>query len=393
MTKRDYYEILGVSRDASPDQIKKAYRRLAIKYHPDKNPDNSKEAEEKFKEVSEAYKILSDSEKRKIYDQYGHAGLEAEGVGAGAGFGGFNFDPFKIFEEAFRGGSSGESFFGGDIFGDFFGRRGRTRTNEVRSGRDLQYVMEVSFKEAAFGVEKKIQVPRYERCEVCKGSGVAPGSHPETCPVCGGTGYVEVTQGFFSISRTCSRCQGRGTIITNPCNNCRGTGRVHRIRKVKVSIPAGVDNGSRLRLREEGEAGLAGGSPGDLYLTIKVKPHPIFKREEDTVICEIPVTFSQAALGGEVEVPTLEGKVKMKIPPGTQTNKIFRLRGRGIPRLNSYGRGDQWVRVIVETPVNLTREQKEFLKKFDELNQENEQPQIKEFWNKVKQIFGWSGGS
>jgi len=253
--------------------------------------------------------------------------------------------------------------------------------------------MEVSFEEAAFGVKKEIQVSRYEKCEVCTGTGVAPGSHPETCPVCKGTGYVEVTQGFFSISRTCSRCQGRGTIIRNPCKNCRGTGRVHRVRKVKVNIPPGVDDGSRLRLRGEGEAGVGEGPSGDLYLTIKVKPHPIFKREEDTVICEIPITFSQAALGGEVEVPTLEGKVKMKIPPGTQTNKIFRLRGRGIPRLNSYGRGDQWVRVIVETPVNLTREQKEFLKKFDELNQGNGQPRIKEFWNRVKQIFGWSGGS
>lgn len=392
MAKRDYYEILGVSRDASSGEIKKAYRRLATKYHPDRNQGGSKKAEEKFKEVSAAYKILSDAKKRKVYDQYGHAGLE--GAGTGAGFSGFDFDPFKVFEEAFRGGSSGESFFGGgDIFGDIFGRRTRTKTNKARSGRDLQYTMEISFEEAVFGVEKEIRVPRYEQCKVCKGSGVAPGSHPETCPICKGTGYVETAQGFFSISRTCTRCQGRGTIIRNPCKNCRGTGRVHRTRKVRVNIPAGVDNGSRLRLREEGEAGIEGGPSGDLYVILRVKPHPIFKREGDTVICEIPITFSQAALGGEVKVPTIDGKVKMKIPSGTQTNKIFRLKGKGIPRINSYGRGDQWVRVVVETPINLTREQKEYLEKFDELNQRNGQPQIKEFWNKVKRIFGTASSS
>jgi len=388
LAKKDYYEILGVSRDASPEEIKKAYRQLAIKYHPDRNPDNPKEAERKFKEISEAYKILSDPEKRKIYDQYGHAGLEAEGVGAGAGFSGFDFDPFKVFEEVFGRSSFGEGFFGEDIFEDFFGRRTRPRSKEARPGKDLHYVVKISFEEAAFGVKKELQIPRYEKCEICGGSGVAPGSQSEICPTCKGKGYIEVTQGFFSISRTCTRCQGRGTIIRNPCKNCRGTGRVYRTRRVKVNIPAGVDNGSRLRLRGEGEAGVGGGPPGDLYLTIKVNSHPIFKREGNNIICEVPITFSQAALGGEVVVPTLEGKVKMKIPPGTQTNKIFRLRGKGIPHLHSYGRGDQWVRVIVETPVNLTREQKELLKKFDELNHGNGQPRIKEFWNKVKQIFG-----
>ena len=382
MAKRDYYEILGVSRDASPEEIKRAYRRLAIKYHPDRNPNNRKEAEEKFKEIGEAYKILSDPEKRQIYDQYGHAGLEAEGVGAGAGFGGFEFDPFKIFEEFF-----GEEGFGGDIFGDFFGRRTRTRTRTAEAGRDLHYELEISFQEAAFGVEKAIKVPRYEICSACGGSGVRPGSHPQTCPACGGSGYVQISQGFFSISRTCTRCQGRGTIIKDPCRECRGTGRVRKVRKIKVKIPAGVDNGSNLRLAGEGEAGLRGGPPGDLYLTIRIKPHPVFKREGDTVICEVPISFVKAALGGEVSVPTLDGPVKMKIPPGTQANKIFRLRGKGIPHLHSAFRGDQLVRVIVETPVNLTSEQKKLLKRFEELGGGNGQPRVKEFLNKVRRIF------
>lgn len=382
MAKRDYYEVLGVSRDVSPEEIKKAYRKLAIKYHPDRNPDNSKEAEEKFKEVSEAYKILSDPEKRKIYDQYGHAGLEAE-VGTGAGFGGFDFDPFKIFEEVFGRGSFGE-----DFFGDFFGGRRTYQDRGTQPGSDLHYILEISFEEAAFGTEKEIRISHYETCPTCRGEGIKPGSHPRTCPTCKGSGYVRVRQGFFSISRTCTHCQGRGTIIENPCRDCRGTGRVRKSHRVKVKIPAGVDNGSRLRLRGEGEAGLRGGPVGDLYITLRVRPHPIFKREENTVICEIPVTFTQAALGGEIRVPTLDGNVKLKIPPGTQTNKIFRLKGKGIPYLHSYGRGDQWVKVLVETPVNLNNEQKELLRKFQELGRGNGQPKVKEFLNKIKRAFG-----
>jgi len=388
LTKRDYYEILGISKDAPSEDIKRAYRRLALKYHPDKNPDNHKEAEEKFKEIGEAYKVLSDPEKRQIYDQYGHAGLQAEGVGAGAGFGGFDFDPFKIFEEFFGGQPFREEGVGGDIFGDFFGRRTRTRERTAEPGSNLRYELEIPFEEAAFGTKKTIRIPRYETCLVCGGTGIRPGTRPETCPICGGSGYIQTRQGFFSLSRTCTRCQGRGSVIKNPCKECRGTGRIRKVRKIEVKIPAGVDDGSHLRLAGEGEAGLRGGPSGDLYLAIRIKPHPIFKREGNDVICEVPIDFVTAALGGEVSVPTLDGPVKMKIPPGTQTNKIFRLREKGIPYLHSLSRGDQLVRVVVETPVNLTNEQKQLLKRFEELGGGNGQPRVKEFLNKVRQILG-----
>jgi len=382
MAKRDYYEILGISRNASSEEIKKAYRRLAVKYHPDKNRDNSKEAEEKFKEVSEAYKILSDGEKRKIYDQYGHAGLQADVGAGGGGFTGFDFDPFKIFDEVFGQRSSS----GGGIFDNFFG--GRTGVREGQPGSDLRYNLEITFKEAAFGAEKEVQVPRYETCSNCRGSGVKSGSSPQTCPSCGGTGSIAVSQGFFSMSRTCTQCHGRGTIIKDPCKECRGSGRVRRTRRVKVKIPAGIDNGSHLRLAGQGEAGLRGGPAGDLYITIRVRPHPIFKREGDTVICEIPITFTQAALGGEIRVPTLNGRARLKVPPGTQTNKIFRLRKMGIPHLRSSGRGDQWVKVIIETPVNLSAEQKQLLKRLEEVGRGNGQPKARDFFNRVRQIFG-----
>ena len=382
MAKRDYYEILGISRSASAEEIKRAYRKLALRYHPDKNPDNSKEAEEKFKEVSEAYKVLSDSEKRQIYDQYGHAGLEAE-VGAGAGFGGFEFDPFKIFEEVFSRGS-----FGGDSFGDLFGQRSQTRARGAEPGRDLRYGLEISFEEAAFGVEKKVQIPRYEVCSTCSGSGIKPGSQPHTCSTCEGSGYIAMSQGFFSMTRTCTKCQGRGTIIKDPCRDCRSTGRIRRTRRVKVKIPPGVDHGSRLRLAGEGEAGLRGGPPGDLYISLRLRSHPIFKRDGNKIICEVPISFTQAALGSQIKVPTLNGGVRLKIPSGTQTNKIFRLKGQGIPYLRSSGRGDQWVRVIVETPVNLTGKQRELLLKFQELSQDHGQPRIREFLGKIKQILG-----
>ncbi|MEE9191621.1 MAG: molecular chaperone DnaJ [Candidatus Aerophobetes bacterium] len=384
MAKRDYYEVLGISRSASQDEIKKAYRKLALRYHPDKNPDNSKEAEEKFKEVSEAYKVLSDSEKRQIYDQYGHAGLEAEvGAGAGTGFGGFEFDPLKIFEEVF-----GRQSFGGDLFGDFFGGRSRTRAGDAEPGRDLHYTLGISFEEAAFGAERNIQIPRRETCSTCTGSGIKPGSQPQTCPTCQGNGYVAISQGFFSMTRTCTQCRGRGTIIKDPCRDCRGTGRVKRTRKVKVKIPAGVDHGSRLRLAGEGEAGFRGGPSGDLYIGLRVKSHSIFKRDGNNIVCEVPISFSQAALGAEIRVPTLNGRVRVKIPPGTQTNKIFRLKGQGVPYLRSSGRGDQWVKVVIETPVNLTGEQKELLMKFQELSRDSEQPRIREFIGKIKQILG-----
>lgn len=382
MAKRDYYEILGISPNASSQEIKKAYRRLAVKYHPDKNRDDSKEAEEKFKEVSEAYKILSDVEKRKVYDEYGHAGLQAEVGAGGGGFAGFDVDPFKIFNEVFGRGSVG----GGGIFDNFFG--GRASSREGQAGSDLHYSLQITFKEAAFGTEKEIQVPRYETCSNCRGSGVEPGSSPQSCPSCGGTGYVALSRGFFSMSRTCTSCHGKGTIIKDPCRECRGAGRVRRTRRVKVKIPAGIDNGSHLRLAEQGEAGLRGGPTGDLYITIRVRPHPIFSREGDTVICEIPISFTQAALGGEIRVPTLNGRARLKVPPGTQTNKIFRLRKMGIPHLRSSGRGDQWVKIIVETPVNLSGEQKQLLKKFEEVGRGSGQPKARDFFNKVRQIFG-----
>jgi len=384
MAKRDYYEILGISPNASSEDIKKAYRRLAVKYHPDKNRDNSKEAEEKFKEVSEAYKILSDGEKRKIYDQYGHAGLQADVGAGGGGFTGSNFDPFTIFNEVF--GQRSSSGGGGGIFDNFFG--GRTGVREGQPGSDLQYSLEITFKEAAFGTEKEIQIPRYETCSNCRGNGVKPGSSPQTCPSCGGTGSIAVSQGFFSMSRTCTQCHGRGTVIKDPCKECRGSGRVRRTRRVKVKIPAGIDNGSHLRLTGQGEAGLRGGPAGDLYIAIRVKAHPIFKREGDTVICEIPITFTQAALGGEIRVPTLNGRARLKVPSGTQTNKIFRLRKMGIPHLHSSGRGDQWVKVIIETPVNLSAEQKQLLKRLEEVGRGNGQPKARDFFDKVRQIFG-----
>jgi molecular chaperone DnaJ len=384
MAKKDYYETLGISPNASSEEIKKAYRRLAVKYHPDKNRDNSKEAEEKFKEVAEAYKILSDGEKRKIYDQYGHAGLQADIGAGGRGFTGSDFDPFTIFNEFF--GQRSSSGGGGGIFDNLFG--GRTGVREGQPGSDLRYNLEITFKEAAFGTEKEIQVPRYETCSNCRGSGVKSGSSPQTCPSCGGTGSIAVSQGFFSMSRTCTQCHGRGTIIKDPCKECRGSGRVRRTRRVKVKIPAGIDNGSHLRLAGQGEAGLRGGPTGDLYITIRVRPHPIFKREGDTVICEIPITFTQAALGGEIRVPTLNGRARLKVPPGTQTNKIFRLRKMGIPHLHSSGRGDQWVKVIIETPVNLSAEQKQLLKRLEEVGRGNGQPKARDFFNKVRQIFG-----
>jgi len=387
VAKKDYYEILGVSRDASPEEIKRAYRRLAVKYHPDRNPDNPKEAEEKFKEVAEAYKVLSDPEKRKIYDQYGHAGLEA-GVGTGGttygGFGGFDFDPFKIFEEVF----GREDIFGEDIFGGLFGGSATTRSRKAQAGVSLQYNLEIDFEEAVKGTEKEISLTRYETCPRCGGQGVEPGYRPEPCPACGGTGYIQTRQGFFSFTRTCTQCHGRGTIIRHPCRECRGTGRVRRTRKIRVKIPPGVNDGTTLRLRGEGEAGIEGGPSGDLFVSIRVRPHPLFSRREDDIVVEVPISFALAALGGEISVPTLDGKVKLKIPAGTQSGKIFRLRGKGVPHLHSSGRGDQLVKVYVETPVNLSLEQKQLLKRFDELSRDTGQPRIKEFFRKVRGLFG-----
>lgn len=386
MPKRDYYEVLGVNRGASQEEIKKAYRRLARQYHPDLNPGN-KEAEEKFKEIQEAYEVLSDPEKRARYDQFGHAGVEGGGAGAGPGFGGFDF-----------GGAAAD--FGGfnDLFDMFFGDAfggGRRRQAGPQRGTDVRVDLDISFEEAAFGAEKEIGVPRLEKCPDCGGSGAAPGTYPVTCPACQGTGQVRISQrtafGYFQTVRTCHQCQGTGTIITNPCRSCRGRGQVHRTRKIKVKIPPGVDNGARLRLVGEGEAGERGGPPGDLYVYINVRPHKIFRREGFDVLCEIPISMVQAALGDEIEVPTLEGKARLTIPEGTQSGTSFRLKGKGIPRLNGAGRGDQHVIVRVVIPRNLNDKQKELLREFARISGweplEQEKEKDKGFFRKVKDAF------
>jgi molecular chaperone DnaJ len=365
-TKKDYYELLGVSRNAGEEEIKKAYRKLALQYHPDRNP-GDKQAEDTFKEVSEAYQILSDPEKRAKYDQYGHAAFGEGGPFAGG------FDFTAGFEDVF-----------GDIFGEFFGgspRRGRSR------GDDLRYNLTLKFEEAVFGTEKKIKIPRHGTCETCRGTGAKAGTTPQTCPTCRGRGQVSFQQGFFSVSRTCSQCQGQGTIIKDRCASCGGSGRLRKFHTLNVKIPAGVDTGSRLKLRSEGESAPAGGAPGDLYVVIQVEPHPIFVRENLDILCDIPISFTQAALGAEIDVPTLNGKVKMKIPPGTQSGKVFRMKGKGIADVQGYHQGDQHVRVSVETPTHLTSRQKELLKEFAAASGEDVSPMAKGFLDKMKELF------
>ncbi|MBX5480845.1 MAG: molecular chaperone DnaJ [Myxococcaceae bacterium] len=362
--KRDYYEILGVPRDVQPQELKSAYRRVALKYHPDRNP-GDKEAEEKFKEASEAYEVLSDPEKRARYDRFGHAQ-------------GFNF------EGGFSSATINDIF--GEIFGDIFGA-GRPRRGGKARGADLRYNLEISFEEAAFGCDVQVKVPRPKRCDECEGTG-SKSRQLRTCPTCGGEGEVRFTQGFFAVSRTCSQCQGAGQIITDPCPKCHGRGKVDSESSLTVSIPAGVDTGTRVRVAGEGEPGEHGGLPGDLYVVIHVREHPIFVREDSEVLCEVPISFTQAALGANIDVPTLDGKVKMKIPAGTQTGKVFRLKGKGIPRLRGGGRGDQHVRVVIETPTSLTKQQRELLEKFAEISGEETHPQSKNFFAKVRELFG-----
>jgi len=355
MAKRDYYEILGISRDANQDEIKKAYRKLAIKYHPDKNPDNIKEAEEKFKEATEAYEVLSDTDKRARYDRFGHEGVQQ------GGFSWSGFDFASSFEDIVN-----------DIFGDFgdiFGtRRSHSRRNAPQRGRDIQYSLDITLEDAVFGTKEEIEIPRIETCDLCNGTGAKPGTSPQTCPECGGTGQVTQTQGFLTISRPCNRCKGSGKVIFDPCSECHGNGKVRRQREINVNIPSGVKNGNRLRIRGEGEAGSNGGPPGDLIIVIKVLPHETFERDGSDLHVTANISFIQAALGDEIQVPTIDGKTtKVVIPPETQYNRTFRVRGKGIPYNNTFGAGDLIVHTKIETPTNLSEEQKELLRRFAEL--------------------------
>lgn len=385
MSKRDYYEILGVKKDASAEEIKLAYRRLALKYHPDRNPENHKEAEEKFKEICEAYEVLSDPQKRQTYDQFGHEGLRSAFKGTG-GFDWSDFTHFSDLEDIFGNFSDIFSGFGVDLssfgFGGFGGRRAGPRR-----GSHLKVEVEITLQEAAKGAEKVVRVPRLENCSVCRGAGAKPGTKRVVCPECQGTGQIRTSGGFFTISRTCARCGGEGKIIQTPCSNCRGTGRVKIARKIHIKVPPGANTGLRLRIAGEGEAGTRGSRSGDLYVDIYVQPDEMFERHGNDLVCEIPISFTQAALGAEIEVPTLNGKVKMRVPAGTQSGKFFRIRGKGMPDVHGYGRGDELVKVIIETPTGLNAKQRRLLQEFSQACGENVNPLSRSFMEKVKRLF------
>jgi molecular chaperone DnaJ len=375
MAKRDYYEVLGVQRDASEADIKKAYRRLAMKFHPDRNP-GDQTAEAQFKEVKEAYEVLSDDAKRAAFDRFGHAGVD--GMRGGGGGGGGGFDPRDAFGDIF-----------GEVFGDIFGagRRGRS---QVFRGADLRYELELDLEQAVFGDEIDIEFTTLAECAECSGSGSAKGSTPTTCETCRGAGQVRMQQGFFTVQQTCPRCQGRGQVVSDPCGECRGQGRVRREKKLAVKIPAGVDTGDRIRLAGEGEAGRNGGSAGDLYVEVHVREHAIFQRDGSHLSCEVPVSFARAALGGSIEVPTLDGNVQIKVPPETQSGRVFRLREKGIKPVRGGSKGDLFCRVVVETPVNLSREQKELLEQFEESLQQDakrHRPREETWLDGVKRFF------
>lgn len=359
--KRDYYEILGVERNAEETEIKARYRKLALQYHPDRNP-NDPEAEERFKEASEAYEVLRDPEKRQIYDQFGHEGLQGTGF---SGFGGFE-DIFSSF---------------GDIFDEFFGFGGGGRSaNRARRGADLRYDLTIGFLEAAFGMETEIDVKKLETCPTCEGSGCSPGTSPQTCQACGGMGQIRRSQGFFTVRTTCPQCRGQGTTIAEPCEECRGTGQTERKKRVAVNMPAGVDTGTRLRLSGEGESGVRGGPPGDLYIFVHVEPHDFFRRENNDVICDVSISFVQAALGDKIDIPTLSGKKTLTIPKGTQPGAVFRFKGEGIPSLRNRSKGDQIIQVMVKTPTGLSKKQEKLLKEFAQL-------ESNKFSNRVKRVF------
>jgi len=371
MSKRDYYEVLGIGKGADEKEIKKAYRRVAMKYHPDRNPDDAG-AEDKFKEASEAYEVLSDPEKREAYDRFGHAGVEGQVGGAGG----------------FAGGSFADIF--GDVFGDIFGGGGGRGRGGAQRGADLRYTLDISLEDAVRGTTVEIRVPTLVTCSTCDGSGARKGSSPTTCGTCGGVGQVRMQQGFFQVQQTCPTCRGRGSTISDPCTTCRGQGRVEKTKKLSVKVPPGVDTGDRIRLSGEGEAGTEGGPPGDLFVQISVKQHPIFERDGKHLYCEVPITFADAALGGELEIPTLDGRVKLKIPPETQTGKLFRLRGKGVQPVRGGGIGDLLCRAVVETPVNLSKKQKDLLRELQDSLHEGghgHSPRQRSWFEGVKRFF------
>ncbi|MYM64511.1 molecular chaperone DnaJ [Pseudomaricurvus sp. HS19] len=376
MSKRDYYEVLGVDREVSEKDLKKAYRRVAMKFHPDRNPDD-KEAEEKFKEATEAYEVLGDSQKRALYDQYGHAGVDQQAGGFGGG--------------GFGGGAGSFSDIFGDVFGDIFGGGGGGRAGRggPARGSDLRYNLELDLEDAVRGTTVKIRVPALVSCKTCDGSGAKSGSKPMTCTTCGGIGQVRMQQGFFSVQQTCPNCRGKGTIITDPCGDCHGHGRVEETKTLSVKVPAGVDTGDRIRLSGEGEAGVDGGPTGDLYVQVSVKEHEIFQRDGRNLYCEVPVNFVDAALGGEIDVPTLDGRVKLKVPAETQTGKLFRLRNKGVTSVRGGAPGDLLCRVMVETPVNLSNKQKDLLKEFKaSMEGDKNSPKQNSWFEGMKNFFG-----
>lgn len=370
MSKRDYYEVLGVSKDVSPQELKKAYRKVAMKYHPDRNSDDPN-SEDKFKEASEAYEVLSDAQKRAAYDQYGHAGVDGNaGMGGGTGAGNFS----DIF---------------GDVFGDIFGGGGGRRRGGPSRGSDLRYTLDLSLEDAVKGTTVKIRVPTLVSCKPCGGSGAKPGTSPQTCTTCGGHGQVRMQQGFFSVQQTCPNCRGQGKMITDPCKECHGHGRVEETKTLSVKVPPGVDTGDRIRLAGEGEAGADGGPAGDLYVQVDVQDHAFFQREGRNLYCEVPISLFDACLGGELEVPTLDGRVKLKIPAETQTGKLFRLRGKGVTPVRGGAAGDLMCRVIIETPVNLTKKQKELLEELKaSMKGEKNSPKQESWFEGMKNFFG-----
>ncbi len=378
MSKRDYYTVLGLGRDASDEDLKKAYRKLAMKHHPDRNPDNHA-SEAHFKEAKEAYEVLSDARKRAAYDQFGHAGVDPSAGFGGAGRGGP--EGFGGFADAF-----------GDIFGEIFGQQGRGgRGNGVFRGADLRYNLELSLEDAARGAEVKIRIPAMEACEPCHGTGAKPGTEPKTCTSCHGRGEVRVSQGFFSIQQTCPTCHGTGKVVADPCTSCHGAGRLKKSKTLSVKIPAGVDQDDRIRLTGEGEAGVNGGPPGDLYVVVNLKPHPVFQREGADLHCEMPIGFATAALGGDLEIPTLDGHATIKVPPETQTGQTFRLRNKGIRPVRGSVQGDLYCHVAIETPVKLTARQKELLREFEQISAQDpgkHNPRAKGWFDKVREFFG-----